>query len=238
MQNRSRVNPKCGRRVSDSPYGDGHGNIEGIRKWRNRLLSTILLATNNPGKLTELRSLLADMQGLTLISPADLGLHLDILEDGATYAENAAKKALAFAQASGNVAMADDSGLELDALNGAPGLISARYAPKKDATDADRRAYLLSQLGNKSQPWTARFRSTVCLATPDGVTHFAEGICEGSIIPEERGTGGFGYDPIFLLQEEGKTMAELTMAEKNSLSHRARAIAAIKKVIVEELYAS
>lgn len=190
------------------------------------------MATNNPGKIAELRSLLADIQGLKLVLPADLGLRLDVREDGSSYAENAAKKAFAFARASGQVALADDSGLELDALNGAPGLISARYAPKKGATDADRRAYLLGQLESKPQPWKARFRSTVCLANSEGTTRIAEGSCEGRIIHEERGTGGFGYDSIFLLEEKSKTMAELTMVEKNRLSHRARAIAEIKQALI------
>ncbi len=132
-----------------------------------------------------------------------------------TYAENAARKAQAYSIASGIFTLGDDSGLEVDVLNGAPGIYSARYAPQVGATDADRRAYLLQQLSPYPSPWIARFNCTVALASPDGDVHFAHGICPGEIIPEERGVNGFGYDPIFLLTEMGRTMAELTMDEKN-----------------------
>lgn len=188
----------------------------------------LLLATNNPGKLEEMHGLLADLQGWKLASPNELGLDLDVEETGSSYRENAALKARAFAEASGQLALADDSGLELEALNGAPGLYSARYSPKKNATAADRRHYLLSQLERHPRPWRARFTSTVCLARPGGELHFAEGECLGEIIPKERGDFGFGYDPIFAVEGAGKTMAELAMAEKNKLSHRAHAIEAIK----------
>ncbi|NOY98819.1 MAG: RdgB/HAM1 family non-canonical purine NTP pyrophosphatase [Chloroflexi bacterium] len=184
---------------------------------------TLLIATGNRGKFLEIRALLADME-IDLLAPADLDLDLHVVEDGQTYAENAAKKANAFARASGLIALADDSGLEVDALNGAPGLHSARYAPQPDATDADRRAYLLQNLSGKPRPWKARFRATIAISVPGGGIHFAEGICDGEIIPDERGSGGFGYDPIFYLPELGRTMAELSMDEKNRLSHRARAV--------------
>jgi len=122
-------------------------------------------------------------------------------------------------------------------LNGAPGLYSARYSPKPNATDADRRAYLLQNLQGKPRPWMARFHATIAIATPNGEVHLTEGICEGEITPEERGTGGFGYDSIFLLSELGKTMAELSMGEKNRLSHRAKAV--IKaKVILRKIFNS
>lgn len=189
------------------------------------------MASNNPGKVAELQSLLADMQGLILLTPADLGLDLEVTEDGGSYAENAAKKALAFSQAGGKISLADDSGLEVEALNDAPGLYSARYAPKKGAEDADRRTFLLQQLEGKAEPWKAVFRSTVCLATPSGELHYAEGECAGRIIPEERGDGGFGYDPIFMLAGESRTMAELATEEKNRVSHRAGAILEIKPIL-------
>ncbi|HVF24840.1 MAG TPA: non-canonical purine NTP pyrophosphatase, partial [Anaerolineales bacterium] len=136
-----------------------------------------------------------------------------------------------FANASGLISLADDSGLEVDALDGAPGLYSARYSPKPKATDADRRAYLIQNLQAKPRPWTARFHATIAIAIPNGDLHLTEGICDGEIIPEERGTGGFGYDPIFLLTELGKTMAELSMDEKNRLSHRAKAVMKAKPVL-------
>ncbi|MBI5932461.1 MAG: RdgB/HAM1 family non-canonical purine NTP pyrophosphatase [Chloroflexi bacterium] len=193
----------------------------------------LLLSTNNKGKLRELQAILADMP-IELLAPADLGLTLDVDEDGSTYAENAAKKAIAFARASGLTCLADDSGLEVDALNGAPGLYSARYSPKPGATDSDRRAFLLQNLraANASRPWTARFRATVAVAGPEGNVEWAEGICEGQIIPEERGTGGFGYDPIFLLDGMDQTMAELPEEIKNRLSHRARAVEAARGILM------
>ena len=187
----------------------------------------LLIATNNRGKFEELHELLNDT-GVELVTPAQIDLDLDVLEDGSTYAENATKKAVAFAQASGLIALADDSGLEVDALAGAPGLFSARYGSPAGSmmklSDADRRLFLIRNLQDKPRPWTGRFHATIAIALPDGETHLAEGYCEGEIIPEERGTGGFGYDPIFLLPEWGKTMAELSIEEKNHISHRAQAV--------------
>lgn len=195
----------------------------------------LLLATNNPGKIAELISLLSDLPSVDLVTPALFGLDLEVEEDGADYAQNAALKAKAFAQASGLPSLADDSGLEVEALSGAPGLLSARYAPRANASDADRRTYLLSQLVAKPKPWLAKFRSTVCLAMPDGRTLFAHGECLGEIVPVERGQGGFGYDRIFLIQGLDRTMAELSMAEKNKLSHRARAVAEARVMLQREL---
>jgi XTP/dITP diphosphohydrolase len=186
-------------------------------------MKKLLIATNNKGKVKELRDLLKDTS-VELVMPADINLDLNVVEDGQTYAENAVKKALAFAQASNMISLADDSGLEVDALDGAPGLYSARYSPKPGASDADRRAYLLENLKDKPRPWTAHFHATIAIATAGKTVQLAEGNCYGEIIPEERGTGGFGYDPIFLFPELGKTMAELEMEQKNRLSHRARAV--------------
>lgn len=183
----------------------------------------LLLATNNKGKIEELQDLLKGT-GIELVTPSQIRLALEVREDGATYAENAAKKALAFARASGLISLADDSGLEVDALDGAPGLYSARYSPHPGASDRDRRALLLQNLRDKPRPWTAHFHATIAIARPSGEVEFAEGDCFGEIIPEERGEGGFGYDPIFFIPELGKTMAELEMDEKNRLSHRARAV--------------
>lgn len=193
-------------------------------------MNKLLIATNNKGKVKELQELLKDT-GIDLVTPAQIDLRLDVVEDGNTYAENATKKAIAFANASGMISLADDSGLEVDALGGAPGLYSARYSPKPKATDADRRAYLLHNLQDKPRPWTARFHAMIAISIPNRDVHLAEGICEGEIIPEERGTGGFGYDPIFLLNDLGKTMAELSMDEKNRLSHRAKAVMKAKVIL-------
>jgi len=194
--------------------------------------SPLLIATNNKGKIKELQDLLEET-GIGLVTPAQIDLDLDVVEDGNTYAENASKKAVAFAQASGLISLADDSGLEVDALDGAPGLYSARYGSTDGGklSDAERRAILIQNLQAKPRPWTARFHATVAVAVPNGETRLAEGVCAGEIIPEERGTGGFGYDPIFLLSELGKTMAELAMEEKNRLSHRARAVMNAKQIL-------
>lgn len=194
----------------------------------------LLLATNNIGKQKEIRSLLEDLD-ITLISPSEMGLNLHVVEDGETYRANATLKARAFAQASGIWVLADDSGLEVDAIDGAPGLRSARYAPNSHATDADRRQFLLHNLELHDRPWRARFRCVMALTHPSGEIHHAEGICPGEIIPEERGTYGFGYDPIFLIPQKKRTMAELSMAEKNKISHRALAILALRPLLLEKI---
>ncbi|HEY5571391.1 MAG TPA: RdgB/HAM1 family non-canonical purine NTP pyrophosphatase [Anaerolineales bacterium] len=196
------------------------------------MISSLLLASTNPGKLREMRALLKDLK-VRLLSPKDLSLDIEVEETGATYAENAARKARAFSLRSGLVSLADDSGLEVDALGGAPGLYSARYAPHPGATDADRRAYLLQQLQDQPRPWSARFRCTVAIALPSGEVHFTEGVCPGEIIPEERGRGGFGYDPVFLIPSLNKTMAELSLQEKNKISHRALAVRAAIPLLKE-----
>ena len=211
-------------------------------------MNKLLIATNNQGKVKELHELLRDTE-ILLVTPADIHLDLDVHEDGSTYAENASKKAIAFAQTSGLISLADDSGLEVDALDGGPGLYSARYGSNdgEKLSDAGRRQFLLKNLIGKPRPWTARFHATIAVAIPEPLwsqaarrlrtheqapgLHMFEGYCPGEIISEERGTGGFGYDPIFLLPELGKTMAELSMDEKNRLSHRARAVIYAKPVL-------
>lgn len=193
-------------------------------------MNKLLIATNNKGKVLEFQELLRNT-GIEFVTPAQINLELDVEEDGTTYQENAGKKASAFAQASGLISLADDSGLEVNALGGAPGLYSARYSPKPGATDADRRAFLLENLKDKPRPWTAHFHATIAVAQPNGAIEFVEGNCYGEVIPEERGTGGFGYDAIFFMPELGKTMAELEMDEKNRLSHRARAVLAAMPIL-------
>ena len=197
-------------------------------------MTKLLLGTENPGKIREMNSLLQGVN-IDLVIPGDLGLALHVDESGQTYAENASRKALIYSNASGLLTLADDSGLEVDALNGSPGLYSARYSPKKGATDKDRRDYLLDQLRGISRPWPARFHCTVAIAAPERVIHIADGVCPGEIIPEERGESGFGYDPIFLVENMERTMAELSMAEKNQISHRGRAIEAVIPVLLSNL---
>lgn len=188
--------------------------------------SKVLLATHNAGKIKEFLALLAALK-VEILTPHDLGIVLEVDETGHTYAENAALKANAFQIQAGIPTLADDSGLEVDALYGEPGIRSARYAPLPLANDADRRRYLLAQLRPHPSPWTARFRCVLAVAAPGKPAYFAEGTCEGQIIPEERGDGGFGYDPIFLIEGRNQTMAELGADEKNQLSHRARAVQAV-----------
>lgn len=197
-------------------------------------MSDLLIASGNVGKFEEIQAILEEIP-VNLVLPSRMGLSLDVVEDGQTYAENAARKASAYAQAAKMITLADDSGLEVDALGGEPGLHSARYAPGPNATDADRRRLLVQNLVGKPRPWTARFRCTVAIATPSGELYFAEGNCLGEILPEERGKRGFGYDPIFYIPDLGKTMSELTLAEKNRISHRARAVLAAVPILQELL---
>lgn len=181
----------------------------------------LLIATNNRGKLHELLPLLGDLP-IHLVTPRDLGLRLEVAETGTTYADNARLKAAAFAQVSGLLTLADDSGLEVEALGGAPGVYSARYAGE-GASDAERRARLIHALRAVPAPRPARFRCVIAIARPSRTVEYFEGGCEGEILLEERGTHGFGYDPLFFLPEYGCTMAELPSAVKNQVSHRARA---------------
>jgi XTP/dITP diphosphohydrolase len=197
-------------------------------------MKNLLLATNNIGKLREIQAIL-DGLPFRLLTPREIGLTLEVVEDGETYAANATRKALAFAKASDLVSLSDDSGLEVEMLNGAPGLHSARFSPKPGATDLDRRVLLLQTLSHHPRPWQARFLCTVALATPSGWFGLAAGSCAGEIVPEERGQNGFGYDPIFLIAGRNRTMAELGLEEKNEISHRARAVRAAIPLILEKL---
>jgi len=197
-------------------------------------MSKLLIASNNQGKLLEIKALLVDMD-VELLTPVQLRINIEVDEVGKTYAENAALKGRAFARASGLLTLADDTGLEVDALTGLPGLRSARFAPQSDATDADRRAYLLERLQGMPRPWLARFRCTVAIVAPSGKARFTEGVCEGEITPQESGRHGFGYDPIFMVSALNRTLAELSMEEKNRISHRARAVRAARPILEDLL---
>lgn len=190
------------------------------------MIKQLLIATSNKGKRKEISDLLKTLP-VEILTPLDIALECDVEETGTTYLENAALKAFAYCQASGLPTLADDSGLEVAALGGKPGLHSARFSSKPGADDRDRRLLLLSKLKKHEHPWSARFVCTVILVLPNGETYSSTGICPGEIIPSERGDHGFGYDPIFFFPEKGKTMAELPMAVKNSISHRAKAIQGI-----------
>ena len=203
---------------------------------------SLVVATSNRGKLEEFRALLAGLPVRVHTIEEACARPQTIVEDGATFAENAVKKARAVAAVSMMLTLADDSGLEVDALGGAPGPRSARYAHAR-ATDAENNAALLSALGALpdalgTRPLTARFRCVLALIDPyaaDPEPTLVEGRCEGTITRTPRGSGGFGYDPLFVVDGADKTMAELTEAEKNALSHRARAFAALRPVLARVL---
>lgn len=184
---------------------------------------TLLLATNNPHKVEEFRSIFLPYD-VILQTPAELGLVNDVNENGNTYFENARLKAQAYWQEGQNMVLADDSGLEVNALEGAPGIHSHRFLPDPNATSRDRCLYLLERLKSSPRPWRASFHCEVVLLTRQGTIFTSHGVCTGQIIPEFRGENGFGYDPIFLVDGTNHTMAELDLATKNQLSHRGKAV--------------
>ncbi len=185
----------------------------------------LLVASNNGGKIREIRALL---DGVDVVSPDDLNLHLEVEETGSTFVANAALKARAFASETGLIALADDSGLQVDALDGAPGVFSARYGGA-GLDDVGRYRLLLEHMNAFPDPHqrSARFCCTIFVAAPDGRTCQAEGTCEGRIAHAASGENGFGYDPIFFLPDHDCTMAELAAEQKNALSHRAKALKAV-----------
>ena len=203
----------------------------------------ILIASSNRGKLNEIQAILSS-QWAHLLIPADIGLSLDVKETGSTYAENAVLKAQAYCQSSQMICLADDSGLEVDALNGAPGLHSARYGQQDNGqkgSDAYRRRLLLENLTAYEVPanmpgWPAHFRCAVAIAAPHQPVMTAEGHCDGYILKEERGTNGFGYDPLFYFAEYGLTMAEISTELKNQISHRARALQAARPLLEKMMH--
>lgn len=195
----------------------------------------LVIATNNAGKLREFRQLL-DGCGFELVTPRDLGIAFDPDETGVTFAENATIKAVEAAAACGHVALADDSGLEVDYLGGRPGIFSARYAggDRTDPSIPERRQIellLAEMVGVPDEQRTARFRCVIAIAAPGGPVHLVDGVFEGRIAHEPRGSHGFGYDPIFLLPERGVTSAELAPEEKNRISHRGQAAARARALL-------
>ncbi|MDQ7859113.1 MAG: RdgB/HAM1 family non-canonical purine NTP pyrophosphatase [Armatimonadota bacterium] len=192
----------------------------------------LVLATRNRGKARELEALLADLpvRVRTLDDYPDVPV---LPEVGRTFAENAVGKAVAVAQATGQVALADDSGLEVDALGGAPGVDSATFLGPA-ASDDDRNRWVLARLRGLAEGLrTARYRAVIAVASPGGAVRTFEGACEGRIAEGPRGEGGFGYDPIFIVPAYGRTMAELPPEVKNQISHRAKALAAARAYLVE-----
>lgn len=186
------------------------------------MMKELVLASGNKGKLAEFQRLLEglDVQIHSMKEYPEIG---EIVEDGSTFAENALIKARAVCKATGKPAMADDSGLAVDALNGAPGIYSARFAGEQ-RSDADNNAKVLQLLeGVEDSKRTARFFCVIAIVLPDGREYTAEGTCEGTILHALQGEGGFGYDPLFYVESLDKTFAELTMEEKNHISHRGHA---------------
>ncbi len=193
-------------------------------------MRTLLVATHNQGKIREYRSLLADLP-LAITWLDQEGVTFEVEETGSTFAENACLKAEQYANLTGIWTWADDSGLEVDALDGEPGVLSARYGGL-GLDDRDRYLRLLAALqAQPAAPRTARFRCVVAIAAPGGPIYTAEGVIEGVIVDEPRGEFGFGYDPIFYLPDYGVTMAELSPAVKNRISHRGLASANAARLV-------
>lgn len=193
-------------------------------------MRALLLATTNRHKLGEYRAIFSDLP-FRLLSLDDIQLHMDVVETGTTFAENAVLKAHAYAQASGLLTLADDSGLEVDALGGAPGVFSARFAGVETSYQERFRLILEQLQGLPTEQRTARFRCAIALCEPSGYTRVVEGVMEGLIADQPRGEHGFGYDPIFFEPRLGKTSAELEPAEKNRISHRGRAAQAARRLL-------
>jgi len=204
------------------------------RPARARRVPRLVLATRNSGKVREISAVYAVL-GARLSGLEDWPELGDLPEEGETYADNAAGKALTVARATGYPALADDSGVEIDALGGGPGVRSRRLLGDA-ASDEARNAYVLSQLAGLPAPRRgARYRAVIAVATPDGRVETFEGVCEGAIAERPRGTGGFGYDPIFEIAGDGRTMAEVPLEVKNEISHRARALRAARPAVAHAL---
>ncbi|MDT8859478.1 XTP/dITP diphosphatase [Alkalihalobacillus sp. MEB130] len=184
-------------------------------------MKEIVIATKNKGKIAEFKQMLDGWEVRSLLDYPDIP---DIEEDGDTFSKNAAKKAETLATYLNQMVVADDSGLEVDALDGRPGVYSARYAGSDKSDAANMGKVLTEMLDVPSEDRTARFICVMAVASPKKETRFYEGSCEGMIALEERGTNGFGYDPIFYVPELEKTMAQLTAEQKNERSHRANAL--------------
>lgn len=194
------------------------------------MLPKIIFATGNEGKMKEIREILADL-GLPVLSMKEAGITADILEDGTTFAENALIKAKAVQELCGEIVLADDSGLEVDYMDGAPGIYSARWMGEDTSYEVKNQAIIDRLDGVEGMDRSARFVCEIAAVFPDGQTAVCRGTIEGVIAHESRGEGGFGYDPIFLLQERGMTTAELTAEEKNAVSHRGNALRKIRPVL-------
>ena len=196
-------------------------------------MNKIVAGTRNAGKVREIRQALADLL-FEVGGIPDEGL-ADVEETGVTFSENAILKARYYAQHTGEYCLADDSGLEVDALGGAPGVYSARYSGQGATDAANNQKLLLALQDVPPEKRTARFRSVLALAGPDGSLLLADGTCEGLILSEPKGDGGFGYDPLFWLPDQQKTLAEMTLQQKNAISHRGNALKVLKQKLLSQL---
>lgn len=197
-------------------------------------MKKIIFATGNAGKMKEIRNILSDLP-VQVLSMKEVGIQTDIVEDGKTFAENAVIKARAIMQLTGEVVLADDSGLEIDYLNKEPGIYSARYMGE-DTSYRIKNANLIQRLeGVPDEKRTARFVCAIAAAFPDGTVKTTEGTIEGRIGYEEKGENGFGYDPIFYVPEFECTTAELSEEQKNKISHRGRALTEMKEILKDKL---
>ena len=202
----------------------GRENIE------DKKTKKVLLATRNRGKVREIRKVLKGL-GIRIQSLHDLPGAPEINEDGNSFSENALKKARFYAALSGMLTISDDSGVEVDALKGQPGIYSARYAGE-GASDQDNIQKLLKEMeGIPTSKRGARFKCSIAIVSPDGTEAVAEGSCKGKIGFREVGKRGFGYDPLFILPQYGKTMAQFTLEEKNRISHRGKALRKLRRII-------
>mgnify|MGYP003298448955 FL=1 len=188
----------------------------------------VIFATSNEGKMKEVRAILEDL-GMEVLSMKEAGIHVDVVEDGTTFEENAVIKATEIQKVCGEIVLADDSGLEVDYLNKEPGIYSARYMGE-DTSYKIKNQNIIDRLdGVEDEKRTARFVCAIAAAFPDGTVEVTRGTIEGRIGYEESGENGFGYDPIFYVPEFGKTTAELTEEEKNKVSHRGKALELMKE---------
>jgi len=205
-----------------------------IRKYREIIMKKVIFATGNANKLKEIKMIMADMD-LEVVSMKDAGCFTDVEETGTSFEENAILKAAAIAKKSGEITLADDSGLEIDFLNKEPGIYSARYMGEDTSYDIKNAELLRRMEGVPDEKRTARFVCAVAMVRPDGTSEVVRATMEGRVAYKPAGENGFGYDPIFFLPEYGCTSSELSPEDKNAISHRGKALRMIRKVLEEEM---
>ncbi len=197
-------------------------------------METIIFATKNKGKIKEINAILADMD-VNVISMEEAGIDVDVVEDGTTFEENAMKKAVQIMEVSGKITLSDDSGLEIDYMDKAPGVYSARFMGEDTPYSVRFQAIFEKLAGVAEEKRSARFVSCIAAAFPDGRKLISYDTIEGFIGYEAKGENGFGYDPIFFVPEKGRYMAELSPEEKNAISHRGKALRKMKEILKKEL---